>query len=512
MSESNHTPTLGIFLTNLKEYNNGSLVGQWVDLPVTTEEFHEALKDIGIGQKDEYGQVAEEYFVSDYDSVIPNISRLEDTGEYPDLNKLNQVAADYDNLSSWERDNLDALMETSYAPDTLNELGNLMNDSYALGDINIIPDGADDEKLAENYIDDVAELGQKTLENYFDYSAYGRDIKLDETGENIGWDYIEYGDVRLDNSEIEWDDNLNLDYEEETLPGLEPGMPADGILPGLPKMDDTLDLKLVNPKFVPDYYEYDLTDSTWISLPIERENYLQALCNIGIGNPPDGSENEEFQIAEVVSRIPGINQMNERKPFTQDDINDLNQVAMDYEALENYQQDLLDRFSETGDYPETLNELDHLIENEGEGYHYGSLNEVHLYENCASNSNYGQYWVDGAGMPANPEFYFDYESFGRDLRMDLTGEELDDGDFLEVGSDFSLDNDELYITEDLFDYEEEKELEEEREEEHPFSRREQFLKKLQPVKDLQNQNRLKEEEQKGKEPEPEVPKKEKPHD
>lgn len=516
MNETNKVPTLEIYLTNLQAYNNGSLIGKWVHLPVTAEEFQKDLKTIGIGRENEYGEVAEEWFVTDYNSVIPKISSLDDTGEYPDLNKLNQVAADYDNLPSWEQDTVQTLMETSYAPKNLNELGNLLNDSYALEDIIIIPNGADDEELADYYIEEiygtVSGMGSETIEEYFDEAQYGREIKMEESGEDVGWDYIEYGELEPDDDEPDYDEEIELDLDEdrETLQELNPGDSADGILEGLPDIDGTLDLKLVNPNFVPDYLEDGITDSVWISLPIEKEDYLQALCNIGVGNPPDGSENETFQIAEVVSRIPGISKMNEQSPFIQNEIDTLNQIARDYDELDRTQQNTLDLLSETSAYPGTLNELDSILTNEGYGIRNNGLETVRVYEDCADNAAYGEYWINEIGLPEHPEYYFDYGAYGRDLRMDLTGEDLENGDFLQLGADFQLDNDELYISEDLF---EEPEEEEEREENHPFDRRSQFLKKLQPVRDLQTQTKLQKEQQKDEaEPERDSSQKEKPHD
>ena len=36
-----------IFLTNLGKYNEGELIGEWVELPVSQEELQEVFKHIG---------------------------------------------------------------------------------------------------------------------------------------------------------------------------------------------------------------------------------------------------------------------------------------------------------------------------------------------------------------------------------------------------------------------------------------------------------------------------------
>ena len=51
------------FITNLGKYNEGELVGEWVKFPTTAEELKEVFKRIGIGQKDDFGNPYEEWFI-----------------------------------------------------------------------------------------------------------------------------------------------------------------------------------------------------------------------------------------------------------------------------------------------------------------------------------------------------------------------------------------------------------------------------------------------------------------
>lgn len=68
------------FVTNLGKYNEGELVGEWVHFPTTEEEMKKVFERIGIGSKDEFGQVYEEWFITDYDCSIHGVSNL--LGEY----------------------------------------------------------------------------------------------------------------------------------------------------------------------------------------------------------------------------------------------------------------------------------------------------------------------------------------------------------------------------------------------------------------------------------------------
>ena len=57
------------FVTNLGKYNEGELVGEWVHFPTTEEEMKKVFERIGIGSKDEFGQVYKQTFTIEQSSV-----------------------------------------------------------------------------------------------------------------------------------------------------------------------------------------------------------------------------------------------------------------------------------------------------------------------------------------------------------------------------------------------------------------------------------------------------------
>lgn len=70
------------FVTNLGKYNEGELVGEWVHFPTTEEKMKEVFERIGIGSKDEFGHVYEEWFMPN--TVCPlltTIGRLQEFKE-----------------------------------------------------------------------------------------------------------------------------------------------------------------------------------------------------------------------------------------------------------------------------------------------------------------------------------------------------------------------------------------------------------------------------------------------
>ncbi|WP_422404511.1 antirestriction protein ArdA [Mammaliicoccus sp. JADD-157] len=69
-----------IYLTNLGKYNEGALVGQWLNVPCTNEEFKQALLNIGVD-----GVEYEEYFITDYEY-------LKGISEYSNIEEVNEIA------------------------------------------------------------------------------------------------------------------------------------------------------------------------------------------------------------------------------------------------------------------------------------------------------------------------------------------------------------------------------------------------------------------------------------
>ena len=55
--EYDHDCPFEAFITNLGKYNEGELVGEWVKFPTTSEELQKVFERIGIGSKDDFGNV-----------------------------------------------------------------------------------------------------------------------------------------------------------------------------------------------------------------------------------------------------------------------------------------------------------------------------------------------------------------------------------------------------------------------------------------------------------------------
>ena len=174
------------FITNLGKYNEGELVGEWVKFPTTAEELKEVFKRIGIGQKDDFGQPYEEWFITDYDCYVDGLySKL---GEYENLDELNYLASKLDEMSESEYAQFQAGMEMGDHCGSLQEIINLTEN---LDCYEVYPDIHDYDDLGRYYIEelDVMQVPEH-LQNYIDYEAYGRDVALEESGTFTDQGYV----------------------------------------------------------------------------------------------------------------------------------------------------------------------------------------------------------------------------------------------------------------------------------------------------------------------------------
>lgn len=154
-----------IYLTNLGKYNEGELIGEWVELPVSQEELQKVFERIGISE--EY----EEYFITDYECDFYEVE------EYENLDTLNEIAERIEELDEEESKVVKALMsELGY---TLDEAIDKVNS----GDYSIYSDCNDMTDVAYvvveecDYLRNVPEI----IARYFDYEAFGRDLGIEGT-------------------------------------------------------------------------------------------------------------------------------------------------------------------------------------------------------------------------------------------------------------------------------------------------------------------------------------------
>lgn len=154
-----------IFLTNLGKYNEGELIGEWVELPASSEELQEVFERIGINE--EY----EEYFITDYECDLYEV------GEYENIDTLNEIAERIKELDEEESKVVKALMsELGY---TLDEAIGKVNS----GDYRIYSDCDNMTDIAYQVVEECGYLNNApdNVARYFDYESFGKDLGIEGT-------------------------------------------------------------------------------------------------------------------------------------------------------------------------------------------------------------------------------------------------------------------------------------------------------------------------------------------
>ena len=172
---------LEAYVTNLGKYNEGYLIGEYLSFPTTTEEVQALLKRIGID-----GVRYEEIFITDYETDIPGL--YDCLGEYESIDELNYLAELLDDLNKSEMDIFCAAVEKGEHSGSIKDMINLTQN---LDCYDFYPDVGDDETLGRIYVEDIATIEvPEYLLPYFDYEAYGRDIRLEEGGHYAPGGYV----------------------------------------------------------------------------------------------------------------------------------------------------------------------------------------------------------------------------------------------------------------------------------------------------------------------------------
>nr|WP_295302195.1 antirestriction protein ArdA [uncultured Blautia sp.] len=186
------------YLTNLGAYNEGELIGKWIDFPIQNdsltldESVKKILAEIGVD-----GKKYEEYFITDYDSEIAGLT--ENFGEYENLFLLQVLACkiclQYCEQYSY-KNMLESMLEYGEHTGSVLELINLVCNTE---NFYFLPDVASDYDLGYEYAENsgmftevYAQMGM--LRNYIDYEGYGRDLRLTEGGIHTKNGYISLTD------------------------------------------------------------------------------------------------------------------------------------------------------------------------------------------------------------------------------------------------------------------------------------------------------------------------------
>lgn len=177
---------ISLYIANLGKYNEGELVGDWINLPASEEELNKLFSKIKLGYFDdennynhgymENENIYEEFAIHDYEAPF----RI---NEYDDLNRLNNIAEIMSNLDDESIKIAIALIDNGYESNIEDALEQVTH----MGDI-IIYYEKDLASIAQSLYEESGTMDDDNpLYNYIDWERVGRDMSFDGT-------YIEVDD------------------------------------------------------------------------------------------------------------------------------------------------------------------------------------------------------------------------------------------------------------------------------------------------------------------------------
>ena len=139
------------------------------------------LKRIGVDGV-RYG----EFFITSFDGDV--LGLYDYLTEYENLDELNHLACLLSELDQGELEKFEAVIDSG---DHTSSVADLINLAQNLDCYEFYPGVEDDETLGRIYVEDMEAIDvPEHLLNYFDYEAYGRDIRLEEDGHFAPGGYV----------------------------------------------------------------------------------------------------------------------------------------------------------------------------------------------------------------------------------------------------------------------------------------------------------------------------------
>lgn len=175
--------TIKGFITNLGKYNEGELIGKWIEFPIDEDDLNEVFKEIGLNHYDDdmndVDTGYEEYFFTDWECDFEH-----NLGEYEDIDSANELA---ERLQEWEDEDDKFAAACEYEgiryvlnsePDEWMLLSGVDND-YDLGYYYAVE------------CDCIDFSSNDLLVRYFDFESYGHDLSIELSGMFTTYGWIE---------------------------------------------------------------------------------------------------------------------------------------------------------------------------------------------------------------------------------------------------------------------------------------------------------------------------------
>lgn len=158
---------LKVFITNLSEYNNGNLIGEWISLPCDSSFLNQQIRKV-LSTDD-----SEEIFITDWEWDDITVFEI---GEYDDPTKLNAKAYQLDQLSAYELEAVAFLISENIC--SIDNIDDCKEKAYdvVIHRNKIMADIAYDRVKEYVGMSEVPSI----ITNHIDYNSMGEEIKQNE--------------------------------------------------------------------------------------------------------------------------------------------------------------------------------------------------------------------------------------------------------------------------------------------------------------------------------------------
>ena len=169
------------YVTNLGKYNEGELAGEYLKFPTTPEEVQALLKRIGVD-----GVRYEEIFITGFNGDV--LGLYDHLGEYENLDELNYLAVLLSEMDQSDIEKFEAIIDSG---EHTSSVADLINLTQNLDCFEFYSDVHSDEELGHMYVLEFGgvEVPEHLIE-YIDYEAYGRDVRINESGHFAPGGYV----------------------------------------------------------------------------------------------------------------------------------------------------------------------------------------------------------------------------------------------------------------------------------------------------------------------------------
>lgn len=150
------------YITNLGKYNEGHLIGEWVEFPISDEDLEAVYERIGINE--EYEEIFFTDWECDFDTGL---------GEYENIEDINELAEALETVEHYaEEAKLESYIEAT---------GSSLKEALENLDDAIFYPGYTLEEVAMEYVSECifTKDTPEILTRYFDYEAFARDLSFD---------------------------------------------------------------------------------------------------------------------------------------------------------------------------------------------------------------------------------------------------------------------------------------------------------------------------------------------